>query len=89
MKKLIYSYEDELQNVEEFKKLGFKCELDDNSFYCSIDLSEFDLLNVLSIVEDCISLNLKPIVEIDNKTYFINEDYNEIEDLISKDPLKI
>ena len=89
MKKLIYTYVDDIKDVKNLEELGFEIEFDDNSFYCEIDLSDFDLLNVLSVCDDCISLGIDVVVEIDNKDYFSEKDYDKIDLLVSEDPFKI
>jgi len=94
IKKELMSFEDDLNNVLKFKSLGFNCYIDDeyNKIYCcELNLDEYDMLNVLNMCEECINLNIHPLIIINNVYYNINDknDLLKIDILVSDNPLLI
>jgi hypothetical protein len=89
MKKELFSFEENIENVEKFKNLGFEIDFDDNQFYCSLDLSNYDLLNVLSICDDLINENLDVDIIIDEEYFVLSKDYDKIDNLINQNPLLV
>lgn len=94
MNKIIMSFEDDLTNINNYIKLGFKVEIDDvinNIYSVELDLSEYDMLSVLNMCEECLSYNLHPFVILDDVYYSLNnnDDLKVIDILVSLNPLII
>ncbi len=54
-----------------------------------MNLTDFDLLNVLNVCEECYKENLDLYVEIEDETFNLREDFNKIDLIVSKNPLLI
>jgi hypothetical protein len=92
IKKLMYSFEDDLKAIEKFKQLGFNCTIDDpynGIYYCEANLDDCDLLYVLWLCDECKSAGLDPLIEVDDITYQLSKDYDALDELVSKDPLLV
>ena len=94
MKKQIMSFEDDLKNVLKFESLGFKCTIDDevnNIYCCEMNLTNYDMLNVLHISEECLNENLNPFIILDDVYYNLNneDDLKIIDNIVAKNPLLI
>jgi hypothetical protein len=66
MEKKIFAFTDALEDVIAFEKLGFKSEIDDainRVFYVEADLTDYDWLAVLSLLEDCERGGLEAILQ--------------------------
>ena len=92
MKKLLFTFIDLTDaNVAVYHSLGFKIEVDDAAngvLYAELDLSYYDLMNVLSVMEDCKSKGLFPQLELNDKLFDFEEGYERIDHIASEDPLK-
>ena len=78
--------------IKKYQKLGFEVEIDDsvNEVYSIyMNLTDFDLLNVLNVCEECYKENLDLYVEIEDETFNLREDFNKIDLIVSKNPLLI
>jgi hypothetical protein len=66
MEKKIFAFTDALEDVITFEKLGFKSEIDDainRVFYVEADLTDYDWLAVLGLLEDCEREGLEAILQ--------------------------
>jgi hypothetical protein len=66
MEKKIFAFTDALEDVIAFEKLGFKSEIDDainRVFYVEADLTDYDWLAVLGLLEDCERGGLEAILQ--------------------------
>lgn len=66
MEKKIFAFTDALEDVIAFEKLGFKSEIDDainRVFYVEADLTDYDWLAVLGLLEDCEREGLEAILQ--------------------------
>jgi len=66
MEKKIFTFTDALEDVIAFEKLGFKSEIDDainRVFYVEADLTDYDWLAVLGLLEDCEREGLEAILQ--------------------------
>ncbi len=92
MKKLLFTFIDlTSKDVAVYDSLGFEIEVDDAAngvLYAELDLSDFDLMNVLSVMEDCKSEGLFPQLELNDKLFDFEEGYEHIDQIASEDPLK-
>jgi len=62
----LFAFTDALEDVIAFEKLGFKSEIDDainKVFYVEADLSDYDWLAALALLEDCKREGLHPILQ--------------------------
>lgn len=88
MKKIIMSFEDNLLNINKYIKLGFKVEIDDeinNIYSVELDLTEYDMLNVLNMCEECLNNDLHPFIILNDIYYNLNnvDDLKIIDILVS------
>ena len=70
MIKKLASFEDSVITAAAFAKLGFSVEVDDavnGIYYVESDLTNFDWMAVLSLLEDCKRENLQPMLIIDDE----------------------
>ncbi len=91
-KELFYFVDSDFELIKKYQKLGFEVEIDDsvNEVYSIyMNLTDFDLLNVLNVCEECYKENLDLYVEIEDKTFNLREDFNKIDLIVSKNPLLI
>ena len=66
MEKKIFAFTDALEDVIAFEKLGFKSEIDEainRVFYVEADLTDYDWLAVLGLLEDCEREGLEAILQ--------------------------
>jgi hypothetical protein len=66
MEKKIFAFIDALEDVIAFEKLGFKSEIDDainRVFYVEADLTDYDWLAVLALLEDCEREGLEALLQ--------------------------
>lgn len=64
--KKIFCFEESLANVAAYEALGFDVTVDDainGVFYVEVDLTDYDWLNALAILEDCKRNNLQPFLQ--------------------------
>lgn len=78
MKKIkkIFAFEDSFANLAAYEKLNFSITEDDAAngiFYAEADLTDYDWLAVLGLLEDCKRLNVQPILD-DNGKFVYWED---------------
>jgi len=91
-KELFYFVNSDFELIKKYQKLGFEVEIDDsvNEVYSIyMNLTDFDLLNVLNVCEECYKENLDLYVEIEDETFNLREDFNKIDLIVSKNPLLI
>jgi hypothetical protein len=66
MEKKIFAFEDSLANVAAYEALGFDVVVDDAAngiYYAEADLTDYDWLAVLGLLEDCERGGLKAILQ--------------------------
>jgi hypothetical protein len=81
--KKIFSFEDSLANVAAYEALGFDVTVDDAAngiFYVEVDLTDYDWLNALALLEDCQREGLQPILQ-HNGNFIDWEDAHKYADL--------
>ena len=64
--KKIFSFEDSLANVAAYEALGFDVTVDDAAnriYYAEADLTDYDWLAVLALLEDCQREGLQPTLQ--------------------------
>jgi hypothetical protein len=91
-KELFYFIDSDFELIKKYQKLGFEVEIDDsvNEVYSIyMNLTDFDLLNVLNVCEECYKENLDLYVEIEDETFNLKDDFNKIDLIVSKNPLLI
>lgn len=91
-KELFYFVDSDFELIKKYQKLGFEVEIDDsvNEVYSIyMNLTDFDLLNVLNVCEECYKENLDLYVEIEDETFNLREDFNKIDLIVSNNPLLI
>ena len=92
MKKLLFTFIDLTDaDVAAYNSLGFEIEVDDAAngvLYAELNLTDYDLMNVLSVMEDCKSKGLSPMMELNDELFDFEEGYNHIDQIASEDPLK-
>lgn len=91
-KELFYFVDSDFELIKKYQKLGFEVEIDDsvNEVYSIyMNLTDFDLLNVLNVCEECYKENLDLYVEIEDETFNLKDDFNKIDLIVSKNPLLI
>jgi hypothetical protein len=91
-KELFYFIDSDFELIKKYQKLGFEVEIDDsvNEVYSIyMNLTDFDLLNVLNICEECYKENLDLYIEIEDETFNLKDDFNKIDLIVSKNPLLI
>ena len=74
MEKKIFAFEDQFANLAAYEALGFDVMVDDAAngiYYVESNLTEYDWLAVLALLEDCERFNLQPILQFGDD--FINE----------------
>lgn len=82
--KKIFAFEDSLANVAAYEALGFDVTVDDavNGIFCvEVDLTDYDWLSALALLEDCERGNLQPTLQH-------KEDYIDWEEAIGYADLK-
>ena len=93
MKKLMFAFVDANYKVlSEYQKLGFNIEIDDafnNIYYVEMDLSNYDMLNILAVLDDCIQNNLGIAIQIDDQLYNCHSDYKLIDNIVAANPLMV
>ena len=93
MKKLMFAFVDANYKVlSEYQKLGFNIEIDDafnNIYYVEMDLSNYDMLNILAVLDDCIQNNLGIAIQIDDQLYNGHSDYKLIDNIVATNPLMV
>ena len=93
MKKLMFAFVDANYKVlSEYQKLGFNIEIDDavnNIYYVEMDLSNYDMLNILAVLDDCIQNNLGIAIQIDDQFYNGHSDYKLIDNIVAANPLMV
>jgi len=91
-KELFYFIDSDFELIKKYQKLGFEVEIDDsvNEVYSIyMNLTDFDLLNVLNICEECYKENLDLYINIEDETFNLKDDFNKIDLIVSKNPLLI
>jgi hypothetical protein len=91
MKKLLFSFIDS-NEIDVYELLGFKIEVDDalnQIFSAELDLSDYDLLALLAVLEDCEREGIYPNLEINDNIYNFEEAIKIADELAAADPLKI
>ena len=87
--KKIFSFEDSLANVAAYVALGFDGKVDDvasDIFYVEADLTDYDWLATLGLLENCQKENLQPTLQ--HKGVHINwEDAIKYADLKASEEL--
>jgi len=66
MKKIIFAFEDSFANLAAYEKLNFSITVDDAAngiYYAEANLTDYDWLAVLGLLEDCSRFNLEPILQ--------------------------
>ena len=66
MEKKIFAFEDDITNLSNYEKMKFSISVDDAAnriFYVEADLTDYDWMAVLSLLEDCKRFNLQPILQ--------------------------
>jgi hypothetical protein len=66
MEKKIFAFEDDITNLSNYERMKFSISVDDAAnriFYVEADLTNYDWMAVLSLLEDCKSFNLQPILK--------------------------
>ena len=66
MEKKIFAFEDNHINLSNYEKMKFTISVDDAAnriFYVEADLTDYDWMAVLSLLEDCKRFNLQPILQ--------------------------
>jgi len=91
-KELFYFIDSDFELIKKYQKLGFEVEIDDsvNEVYSIyMNLTDFDLLNVLNVCEECYKENLDLYINIEDETFNLKDDFNKIDLIVSKNPLLI
>jgi hypothetical protein len=91
-KELFYFIDSDFELIKKYQKLGFEVEIDDsvNEVYSIyMNLTDFDLLNVLNICEECYKENLDLYINIEDETFNLKDDFNKIDLIVSNNPLLI
>jgi hypothetical protein len=94
MNKTIMCFTDDLNEVLIYEKLGFDCVIDDscnNIYCCEMNLNNYDMLNVLSMCDECLNYNLHPFIILNDVYYTLNnnDDLKIIDNIVAKSPLLI
>ena len=66
MEKKIFAFEDDITNLSNYERMKFSISVDDAAnriFYVEADLTDYDWMAVLSLLEDCKRFNLQPILQ--------------------------
>ena len=87
-----YFIDSDFELIKKYQKLGFEVEIDDsvNEVYSIyMNLTDFDLLNVLNVCEECYKENLDLYINIEDETFNLKDDFNKIDLIVSKNPLLI
>ncbi len=98
-KKIIFSFFDsDVENTaQKFQELGFDIELDHReegdegeddieTYYAGLDLTDYDMMNVRAILDDCERMGLQVAVQIGEEIYDSVKDAQEIDSLIAQNP---
>jgi hypothetical protein len=98
-KKVIFSFFDsDVENTaRKFQKLGFDIELDRReegdegeddieTYYAGLDLTDFDMMNIRAILDDCERMGLQVAVQIGEEIYDSVKDAQKIDSLIAQNP---
>jgi hypothetical protein len=91
-KELFYFINSDFELIKKYQKLGFEVEIDDsvNEVYSIyMNLTDFDLLNVFNVCEECYKENLDLYINIEDETFNLKDDFNKIDLIVSKNPLLI
>jgi hypothetical protein len=91
-KELFYFIDSDFELIKKYQKLGFEVKIDDsvNEVYSIyMNLTDFDLLNVLNVCEECYKENLDLYINIEDETFNLKDDFNKIDLIVSKNPLLI
>jgi hypothetical protein len=93
MKKMLWIFIDQdFKVLDAYRELGFKVSIDDvvnETYYVELDLTDFDMLNILTMVDECISMGLNINVQIEDDIYDGVSDYELISSMVSEDPLLV
>tara|TARA_R110000822_G_C15324121_1_gene493998 strand:+ start:2463 stop:2750 length:288 start_codon:yes stop_codon:yes gene_type:complete len=68
--KKIFAFEDSLANVAAYEALGFNITVDDAAngiYYVEADLTDYDWLAVLAVLEDCEREGLQPAIQYEGR----------------------
>jgi hypothetical protein len=66
MEKIIFAFEDSIANLSAYEKLKFSISIDDainKIYYVEANLTNYDWMAVLALLEDCKWANLQPILQ--------------------------
>lgn len=66
MEKIIFAFEDSFANLAAYEKLNFSIMVDDAAngiYYAEANLTDYDWLAVVGLLEDCSRLNLEPTLQ--------------------------
>jgi hypothetical protein len=91
-KELFYFIDSDFELIKKYQKLGFEVEIDDsvNEVYSIyMNLTNFDLLNVFNVCEECYKENLDLYINIEDETFNLKDDFNKIDLIVSNNPLLI
>ena len=93
MKKLLFAFEDaDFKVLDNYKRLGFKIEIDDavnNIYYVEADLTNYDMLALQVMLDECELYNLHVGINLDGVMYDSKFDAAELNKIIDTDPLRI
>lgn len=98
-KKVIFSFFDsDVENTaQKFQKLGFDISLDHReegdeggddieTYYAGLDLTDYDMMNIRQVLDDCERMGLQVAVEIGEEIYDSVKDAQKIDSLIAQNP---
>lgn len=98
-KKVIFSFFDwdTEDTARKFQKLGFDIALDHReegdegeddveTYYAGLDLTDFDMMNIRAVLDDCERMGLQVAVQIGEEVYDSVKDAQEIDSLIAQNP---
>ena len=93
MKKLLFDFIDfDSDKIDSYELLGFILEVDDELnqvLSVELDLSNYDLLALFSVMEDCDREGLSPNLELNDEIYDFDKGIKIVDELTAVDPLKI
>lgn len=91
-KKLFAFVDANFKVLSKYEELGFKIEIDDPAndiYYVELDLSNYDMLNILVMLNECDENNLGVAVDIDGQLFNGKTDYDLIDKIVGENPLAV
>lgn len=98
-KKIIFSFFDwdTEDTARKFQKLGFDISLDHReegdegeddieTYYAGLDLTDYDMMNIRQVLDDCERMGLQVAVQIGDDIYDSVKDAQKIDSLIAQNP---